>query len=149
MTTETLSDSARRLAPSAPNDIGSRRVPTWAAVLVIAIVALIAIYGIGVAFHSMNGGINQAHDAQNGVVQNGNAAVARFTVTMAEFDAVQAGMSLPQVQTILHSNGTQEVHDDTAGITGDIYSWQNSDGSNMNVQFQNGAVITKAQFGLQ
>jgi hypothetical protein len=146
MTTESIQESAQRLAPSTSTDVRSRRVPTWAAVLVIAIVALIAMYGIAVAVHSTTVSVQQAHEAYGGATQNLQQA---SSITLSEFNAVQTGMSIQQVQTIMGSTGTQTVHQDLAGISGDIYSWQNSDGSNMNVQFQNGAVITKAQFGLQ
>lgn len=68
--------------------------------------------------------------------------------TMAQFNQVQNGMTLQQVEGIL-GPGTPSVQGETAGISGAIYEWQNDDGSNMNVQFQNGLVIMKAQAGLR
>lgn len=148
MTPETITEAARRLAPLADSGRKPTTGRTWFLVGAISLGVLIVFFIVAGSI-IMNPSIRQAHNAETQFKQNARAAEARFTTTMAEFDAVQAGMSLPQVRTILHSTGTQEVHDDTAGITGDIYSWQNSDGSNMNVQFQNGLVIGKAQAGLQ
>lgn len=37
----------------------------------------------------------------------------------------------------------------TGSMTATMYSWANSDGSNMTVMFQNGRVEHKAQIGLE
>jgi hypothetical protein len=41
------------------------------------------------------------------------------------------------------------AYNDVAGTSTEAYSYQNPSGSNMQLMFQNGALIQKAQFGLQ
>jgi hypothetical protein len=70
-------------------------------------------------------------------------------VTMSEYSQVQNGMSYSQVANIIGDPGRETTRSEVAGFTTVGYSWQNSDGSNMQAMFQNGALITKAQAGLR
>jgi hypothetical protein len=45
--------------------------------------------------------------------------------------------------------GTEISRSELAGISTVMYSWQNPGGANMNAMFQNGSLVTKAQFGLK
>lgn len=67
---------------------------------------------------------------------------------LGQFNRIQTGMSVNDVESIMGSPGEPMVDSSVAGYTGQMYKWQNADGSNMIVQFQNSAVVTKAQFGL-
>ena len=69
-------------------------------------------------------------------------------VTMAEYDRIQKGMSYGQVTAIIGTAGTETSRSDLAGYSTIMYSWKNSNGSNMNAMFQNGALVMKAQYGL-
>lgn len=108
-------------APSAPSAKSRFPLPLLL-VLVGAIVASIAFSG--------SGGSGQVY-------------------SMSQFNRVQNGMTLDQVVDIMGDGGTKSVDQEVAGYTGQIYTWQNPDGSNMIVQFQNGEVVTKAQAGLE
>lgn len=73
-----------------------------------------------------------------------------------KFNKIQPGMSYSQVSTIMGDGGELMASTSMPAVPGimgaiknDIYVWKNSDGSNMNVQFQNEKVIGKAQFGLK
>lgn len=76
-------------------------------------------------------------------------------VTRANYDEIKTGMSYSEVVDIIGSEGDEAASTSMEGVEGvmpsittKIYSWQNSDGSNMNVTFQNDEMISKAQAGL-
>lgn len=70
-------------------------------------------------------------------------------VTKAEYDQLAEGMSYEQVITIIGKSGKELSRSDLGDISTVMYSWANSDGSNMNAIFQNGSLVNKAQMGLQ
>lgn len=71
-------------------------------------------------------------------------------VTMSQYIDVKTGMTYSQVVRILGSPDQELSRSEMAGYTTVIYMWEgNSLGGNMNVMFQNGKVINKAQFGLK
>ena len=58
-------------------------------------------------------------------------------------------MSYAEVKAIVGGPGELMVDSSVAGITGQIYKFDGTGlGANAQIQFQNEAVITKAQFGL-
>jgi hypothetical protein len=70
-------------------------------------------------------------------------------VTRADYNRIQTGMSYEQVRSIIGTYGVELSRSDLAGYTTVMYSWKNSNGSNMNAIFQNGQLVNKAQFGLR
>lgn len=70
-------------------------------------------------------------------------------VTLAEYEQVREGMTYEQVRDIIGASGQELSRSDIAGYTTVMYSWSNSNGSNMNAMFQNGRLVNKAQFGLR
>jgi hypothetical protein len=72
-------------------------------------------------------------------------------MSFAEFDAIQAGMSHDEIAGIVGGPGTLSVSSNFGDYQGEIWMWTGCGGigANANVQFQNGAEITKAQFGLR
>lgn len=87
----------------------------------------------------------------------GNSGIfQRHTVTMEKYQRIQHGMSFSQVCQIIGEQGREgasshmpAISGFTPSITIKMYSWQNSDGSNMNAMFENDRLINKAQFGLK
>jgi hypothetical protein len=73
------------------------------------------------------------------------------TMSLDEFNQIATGMSYDQVVQIVGGPGTQLAHTEIAGYVGDVYMWDGEGGlgANSNVQFQNGRMIGKAQFGLR
>ncbi len=69
-------------------------------------------------------------------------------VTKAEFDQIADSMTYEQVVAIIGASGELLSSSELAGFKTVMYSWANSNGSNMNAMFQNGKLIQKAQFGL-
>ena len=70
------------------------------------------------------------------------------TISLSEFNQIQTGMSYDQVVAIVGSPGTLSVSGNVAGTDNKIYEWSGADGGDASVQFQNGAVIVKAQADL-
>lgn len=77
-------------------------------------------------------------------------------LTIEKYNRIQHGMSYDQISRLLEQPGQEQSSSHIPGITGvtgsittKIYGWQNKDGSNIIVMFQNDRVINKAQFGLR
>ena len=70
-------------------------------------------------------------------------------ITYAKYSKIKDGMNYKDVVNILGVNGKELSRTSIGGYTTVMLMWENPDGSNMNVMFQNGEVITKAQFGLK
>jgi hypothetical protein len=72
-------------------------------------------------------------------------------MSLAEFSAIQSGMSYAQVVAIVGGDGTVLSESDLAGYHTVMYKWDGdgSLGANANVLFQNDGEVTKAQYGLQ
>ena len=69
-------------------------------------------------------------------------------MTKAEYDQIREGMTYEEVRRVIGAAGEEVSRSDIAGFTTVMYSWSNSNGSNMNAMFQNNALMNKAQFGL-
>ena len=69
-------------------------------------------------------------------------------VTKSEYEKVSEGMSYSQVRAIIGCDGEEMSHSDYSGISTIMYSWKNSNGSNMIVMFQDDRLINKSEFGL-
>lgn len=71
-------------------------------------------------------------------------------VTMANYDRLRTGMTYRQVTAIVGPPDEEMARSEVAGYETVMYSWrQGMFGANMNVMFQNGRLVQKAQFGLR
>jgi hypothetical protein len=70
-------------------------------------------------------------------------------VTMSEYSQLQTGISYEDAVGIIGATGQEMSSNDLAGIRTILYSWSNASGANMNAMFQDGKLVTKAQFGLE
>lgn len=68
--------------------------------------------------------------------------------TMDKYNKINNGMTYDQVKGIL-GEGQLMSQTELLGTKSEIYTWINSNGSNMNVTFQGGNVESKAQFELK
>ena len=84
------------------------------------------------------------------VTQSAPASAAAGTMSLAQFNQIQTGMSYEDVQKIVGSAGTVLSESSIGGISIRIVSWlgNGSLGSNAAITFQNGAVSGKSQAGL-
>jgi uncharacterized protein DUF3862/zinc ribbon protein len=85
---------------------------------------------------------------QSGRLVMPQAIGASPVITKAEFDRIADGLTYEQVVEIIGAPGEVLSSSDLAGFKTIMYSWANSNGSNMNAMFQNGRLIQKAQLGL-
>jgi hypothetical protein len=88
--------------------------------------------------------------------QKGSRNVKSKRLTKAKYDAIRNGMSYADVVRIIGYDGENLATNHLDGIPGvmksvttKMYSWENSDGSNMNAMFQNDRLVSKAQYGLR
>lgn len=69
--------------------------------------------------------------------------------TAIAYDALKYGMTLDQVEQILGFRGNEKAASYIAGYETKMVMWQNPDGGNVTVEFQNGRLLMKAQYGLR
>lgn len=83
----------------------------------------------------------------------GNAANAQqrtdCEVTKAKYDRLQTGMTEAQAVKILGCHGIEMSSTDLGGIYTVMYMWTGNGIGNMNAMFQDNALVSKAQFGLE
>lgn len=71
------------------------------------------------------------------------------TITRSEYNAIKIGMTHAEVAEIVGGRGDTITESNISGITGKVVQYFGADGiSNAMLQFQNGEVILKSQFGL-
>ena len=71
-------------------------------------------------------------------------------VNMANYSKIKTGMTYEEVVAILGKQGEEMTSNDIAGIKNIMYKWDGDSGfgANMNAMFQDGKLVSKAQFGL-
>lgn len=69
-------------------------------------------------------------------------------ITKDMYEKIEAGMTIDEVESVL-GKGEETAKTEAAGITIVNYQWTNSDGSNIQIIFQEGKVNTIAQAGLK
>lgn len=70
-------------------------------------------------------------------------------VTAENFKRLKNGMTYEQVVEILGKEGELMSENEIAGTKTEMYQWKAGMMANMNAMFQNGKMISKAQFGLE
>ena len=71
-------------------------------------------------------------------------------VSKAQYDALQPSSSYEEVVSVLGCHGDELSSSEMAGFKTVMLMWSgNSFGANMNAMFQNGEMMSKAQFGLK
>jgi hypothetical protein len=70
-------------------------------------------------------------------------------VTLSEYNAIVEGMSYGDVARAIGDTGEELSRSEIMGTTTVMYQWKNSNGSNMNAMFQDGRLVSRAQFGLR
>lgn len=76
-------------------------------------------------------------------------ALDQATVTADEFRLSRVGMTYDQVVERISFRGEVLSQSEIAGVRTVMYRWANDDGSNMTAIFQDGRLVSKAQFGLR
>jgi hypothetical protein len=129
------------------NEGGSSKKNKYSGSSLLKNVAIPSVLGIILLFGVSS--MYDSGDASNFSVSGSN------TVTYDEFQRVEDGMYYSQVEDIVGESGTKVSSSEVdgfgefSGVSTNMYKWQNSDGSNMVVVFQNNEVMSKSQFGLR
>jgi hypothetical protein len=77
-------------------------------------------------------------------------AAKRLGVTLAGYNAITEGMSGAEVWEILGPPSEELSSTTIGGVTTKMFMWKADKwGGNMNAMFQNGRLVSKAQFGLK
>ncbi|MBO5884094.1 MAG: DUF3862 domain-containing protein [Clostridia bacterium] len=83
----------------------------------------------------------------------GGSAFKDTTISMSEFNKIKTGMTYDEVVVVVGCKGElmSEVDIGYSEYATKIYSWEGNGyaGSNANVTFQGGKVVSKAQIGLE
>jgi len=111
---------------------------------VIAVIVLFVVISGGNYF----GAFRSITDSNGGMSLPQTAFASPPIVTMSEFNQLYEGMSYEQAKAVIGASGEVMSSSNIADIKTIMYSWINSNGSNMNAMFQNGKMTMKAQFGL-
>ena len=77
------------------------------------------------------------------------ATGANASITLSNYERLQTGMTYEQACEILGKAGTEMSRTEMAGYVTVMYGWQGDGVANMNAMFQNGKLVSKAQFGLK
>lgn len=74
----------------------------------------------------------------------------RVGITLAEYEKLEMGMTYDQAFEVIGTHGRKLSESAIAGHHTVMMSWdgEKGDGSNANAMFQNGRMVSKAQFGL-
>ena len=88
------------------------------------------------------------------IALNGGGEGASSKITLSEFDQIKTGMSYSQVCEIIGGKGELMSSVDLdigSEYATQLYTWEGNGytGSNANVTFQGGKVVSKAQIGLK
>ncbi len=95
-------------------------------------------------------GINENKNGE--LITTGTEATQKHEkLNLEKFNKIETGMTYEQVVAIIGEEGTVLSESEISNIKTIIYSWygKGSIGANANITFQNGKVISKAQFGLK
>jgi hypothetical protein len=92
----------------------------------------------------------QAEEREKRFAEQQQQQVRRGRVNMDNYNRLVAGMTYEQVVEILGKEGTEMSRVESVEYPTVMYMWEAGGLSigNMNVTFQNGGLISKAQFGL-
>lgn len=79
-----------------------------------------------------------------------SSAAAACEATMAEYLQIREGMTVEQVEEIIGCPGEELSSSSMAGFYTVMFMWEgNTFLGNMNAMFQNDALVSKAQMGLE
>jgi hypothetical protein len=78
----------------------------------------------------------------------GSINTRKTKFTLEQFESISTGMTYQDCKEIF-GEGELLSESEIAGASAKVYMWQNKLGSNLNITFQDGKVVSKAQAGLK
>ena len=113
--------------------------------ILIALVFGLSWYSMGSAIDDQ---VDKIRNISGRLSSPQSASTPSPVVTKAEYDQPRKGMGYYQICRIIGAEGEEMSSSDIAGFKTIMYSWKNTDGSDMNVMIQNDLMVSKAQFAL-
>jgi hypothetical protein len=86
---------------------------------------------------------------RKGKLEEADTLLGRSPISMAQYHAIQTGMSYPEVVMILGHPGVESGRSENPGAKVVNYLWQNPDGSAVAIIFINDRMSSKHQGGLR
>jgi hypothetical protein len=78
-----------------------------------------------------------------------SSVVADSGITLDQYNRLYTGMSYSEAVSVMGSPGVEGSRNEVGGYVTVGYTWENPDGSNVIVIFQNDQLAQKSQAGLQ
>ena len=123
-----------------PENIAKKWI-TLTGIAVLVVVAFLAIKNTVGMFSE-----NESSKAFKQILSRQSSNSSSATYSMSDYNQITTGMSYSQVSSVLGDSGKELSRVEIKGVPLTIsYQWQNTDGSNMLVIFQDDAVTSKAQ----
>lgn len=117
-----------------------KKILKWVGIIVVVIIVI--------GIFSGGSKTNTSKTTTSGSVTE--APVKPSGVTMEQFNSISEGMTYDEVVKALGSEGEVQSSNEIGGIKTVMYMWKGTSlGSNMNATFQDGKMMSKAQFGLK
>jgi hypothetical protein len=146
-----------RKVASQENNPNSSKSGTWQLLLLgLAIVTLGLAIGIVIRVFTAKSSVPIANNTPTASTTAAPAPIvtaepiqpSEVKITLEKFNQIQKGMTLQEVQEIIGSPGKLIAESKLGDVSGQVYSWKNSQGSNAIIEFKNSKVVAKAQAGL-
>lgn len=122
-------------SPPARSESAGTRLSTVVAALAVLVLGFVGIDPVGLL------------SRPEAVVELATGANAG--ITLANYERLQTGMTYAQACEVLGKTGTETSRSEMAGYVTVMYAWQGDGVANMNAMFQNGQLVSKAQYGLK
>ena len=144
----------RRAAPELPPARQSRKEGALSLTLQAAGLVLVAIFAyatVRAVVTDVPATASPKQETRQAVVPSAKAAPEPCGATMQEFNRLQTGMTIGDVNRIIGCPGTELSRAEFGGSSTVMFMWEGTGSwlGNMNATFQDGRLMAKAQMGLK
>ena len=129
------------------NAFWGQKKPTWW-LIVGGLVVIVGMFWIAANVLGREQAITHQHFIE-GEEWLMDVAIDSGRIKLSQFYKIQAEMTYEDVVKVFGGQGTLMSESNIAGYNTVVYMWQNSDGGNAMLTFQNGRLYSKSQFGLR
>lgn len=117
--------------------------------IAIALAVVLAIAGYFAYTLKRENDLKISNDALEKSGARIDALLNRTSITLPDYIEISEGWSYDRVKVLLKVDGIEQASNEIGGVKTIIYKWQNSDGGNILLTFQDGKLVSKAQAGLK
>lgn len=127
----------------------SVRTVVWAVAATVVIVPGILAWRMYHGTSDRSPANRTAEASESGAAAAGRIERQDLGICIEAFDLLSDGLSYSDAVKVIGAEGTLTSSSILAGVQTQMYSWKASQGAKIDVQFQNGRLIAKAQSGLK